>query len=69
MGLLQQSGWFEAALSKSDLSAQQIDALIAERSNAKKDKDFARADEIRNELSEQGITLLDGPEGTTWEKN
>jgi len=69
LGLLQQSGWFEAALSESDLSAQQIDALIAERSNAKKDKDFARADEIRNELSEQGITLLDGPEGTTWEKN
>ena len=46
----------------------EIELLIDERMDAKKNKDFARADEIRNELSEQGITLLDGPDGTTWEK-
>lgn len=45
-----------------------IDALIAERIQAKKDKNFARSDEIRDELKAQGIVLEDGKGGTTWRR-
>lgn len=48
------------------LSAAEIEAYIVERAQARKDKNFARGDEIRDLLLEQGITLLDGREGTTW---
>ena len=41
---------------------------IAARAQAKKDKDFAEGDRIRKELSDLGITLKDGPDGTTWVK-
>jgi cysteinyl-tRNA synthetase len=45
-----------------------IDALIAERNAARADKDFARADEIRDELVAQGVVLEDGAGGTTWRR-
>ena len=48
---------------------QEIKALIDERLAAKADKNWARADEIRDELLKQGIRLKDGPEGTTWDVN
>jgi len=48
------------------LDADWIDAQIAERSEARKSKDFARADRIRDALTNQGVELLDGPEGTGW---
>jgi cysteinyl-tRNA synthetase len=47
---------------------KEIDALIKERIAAKKAKDFAKADEIRNSLKERGIMLEDGPAGTVWRK-
>ncbi|MFZ9102918.1 MAG: DALR domain-containing protein, partial [Burkholderiaceae bacterium] len=50
------------------LDEGQIEALIAERIQAKKSKDFARADGIRAELLAQGIVLEDGPAGTTWRR-
>lgn len=43
-----------------------VQALIDERAAAKKNRDFARADAIRNQLAEEGIELRDSPEGTTW---
>ncbi len=43
-----------------------IKKLIQERAEAKKNKDFAKADSIRKLLSEKGIQLHDSPEGTTW---
>ncbi|WP_366941175.1 DALR domain-containing protein, partial [uncultured Kiloniella sp.] len=47
---------------------QDIEALIAERIEAKKSKDFACADKIRDDLAAQGIELLDSPTGTTWRR-
>ena len=54
----------ETAVSK-DLETE-IEALIQERTEAKKNKDWARADEIRVQLDARGIELIDGKEKTTW---
>ena len=52
-----------------DSEATEIDALVAERTVAKKAKDFARADNIRDTLAARGITILDTPGGTVWKRN
>ena len=44
----------------------EIEALIAERAEAKKSRNFARADQIRDELKARGLTLIDTREGTTY---
>ena len=46
-----------------------IEKLIAQRSEAKKAKDFATSDAIRDQLTEMGIQIMDTPEGTVWEKS
>ena len=46
----------------------EIDALVAARTAAKKEKNFAEADRIRDELAAMGITLVDTKEGTTWHR-
>lgn len=48
--------------------ALDIDGLIEQRAQAKKDKDFATADAIRNQLLEQGIELKDSVDGTSWRR-
>jgi cysteinyl-tRNA synthetase len=53
-------------LSSSEVSAEEIEALIQERLEARKAKNFARADEIRDQLKARGIILEDSPSGTTW---
>ena len=50
------------------LSDDAIEALIAERDQARENKDFARADEIRDELAKNGVLLEDGAGGTTWKR-
>ncbi len=52
-----------------DIDDGRIDALIAERADAKKAKNFSRADEIRNQLKESGIILEDTASGTTWRRS
>ena len=53
---------------KEELLDSDIEALIAERQAARKAKNFARADEIRNELAAKGIMLKDTREGVKWYK-
>lgn len=50
------------------LSSSEIEGLIKEREAARKKRDFARADAIRNELASKGIILEDTPLGTRWKK-
>ena len=55
-----------AEAAASDPFIQEIEALIAERAAAKKARDFARADAIRSELTDKGVTIIDTPEGTKY---
>ncbi|MBC7514816.1 MAG: cysteine--tRNA ligase, partial [Alkalinema sp. FL-bin-369] len=52
-------------LTANDLSDAAIDAQVSARTEAKKAKDFATADRIRQELKTLGITLVDQPGGVT----
>lgn len=54
---------------KEDNLDEEIEALIAERQAARKAKDFAKADAIRQQLSDMGITLKDTREGVKWSRN
>ena len=49
-------------------SDPEIDALVAARSEAKKAKNYAEADRIRDQLKEMGIEITDTPQGTTWKR-
>ncbi len=49
-------------------SDARIDALMAERQQARAQRDFARADEIRDQLRAEGIEIEDGPEGPRWRR-
>ena len=51
-----------------DLTKFKIEDLITQRNEAKKIKDFTKADSVRDELSELGISLMDTTNGTVWEK-
>jgi len=48
------------------ITPAEIEALIAERAQVRKDKNFKRSDEIRDQLLASNIQLLDTPQGTTW---
>lgn len=68
MGLLQQNpdSWFQGDAAASGIDAVQVEALIAERQQAKLDKNYARADAIRQELKAMGVVLEDSKQGTIW---
>ena len=60
------AGQKSKALGDIGLSAEEIEQLIIERAEARTSRNWARADEIRDELAERGVSLRDGAEGTTW---
>ncbi len=70
IGLLEQSpeAFFKFQPSGSELTEEMITQLIEDRKNARADKNFARSDEIRDELTVLGVELLDSSEGTTWRR-
>ena len=51
-----------------DPDAEKIEALIAQRAAAKKEKNFAEADRIRDELAAMGVTIKDTRQGTQWSR-
>ncbi len=69
IGILQSDAesYLRGGASENDGDAE-IDALVAQRNEAKANKDWGTADEIRNKLQEMGIVLEDGPSGTTWRR-
>jgi len=58
----------EAGKKAGALSDSEIDGLIAERTQAKKNRNFSRADEIRDSLAAQGIVLEDTKDGVRWKR-
>ena len=70
MGLLQQNPeqWFTSSASQEGISAEDIEAMIEARVQAKLGKDYARADEIRQQLLSEGVVLEDSREGTKWRR-
>ncbi len=66
LGLLQQD---PDAWARGDVDdAARIDALVAERIAARRAKDFATSDRIRDELAAEGVEIMDGPDGSTWRR-
>ena len=59
---------FGLDLGKKEMLDEEIEALIEERNAARKNKDFKRSDDIRDELKEMGIILEDTSQGTRWSR-
>ncbi len=55
-------------LARQGLSDAEIDALVEERTRAKKQRNFGRADQIRNELAEKGVLIEDSKDGVRWKR-
>jgi cysteinyl-tRNA synthetase len=55
-------------LAAQSLTDEAIEALVAERTHAKKQRNFARSDQIRNELAEMGVILEDSKDGVRWKR-
>jgi cysteinyl-tRNA synthetase len=55
-------------LARQSLTDESIDALVAERTQAKRHRNFARADQIRNELAEKGVIIEDSKDGVRWKR-
>ena len=60
--------WFAGHV-EGELAAADIEALLQKRQDARANRDFAAADAIRDELAAAGISIEDGPQGTTWRRS
>jgi len=58
--------FFTKITGPSEVDPREIEEMIGERTHARAQKDWARADAIRDRLKEMGVVLEDGPQGTTW---
>lgn len=70
LGLLQQDPqtWFQQMDSVDELDGEAIDGLLRDRNAARAARDFDRADEIRDQLTQMGVAIEDGPRGTRWKR-
>ena len=70
LGLLQREPrqFLQGDITTDISSAEKIEEAIAKRIEARKSKNFAESDRIRDELLQSGIILEDGPQGTTWRR-
>jgi cysteinyl-tRNA synthetase len=70
LGILQMDPeqWFQGQGDSDGISAEDIEALIEKRQQAKLDKDYALADQVREDLKAQGVMLEDSREGTKWRR-
>jgi len=70
LGLVEQDAdtWLQGD-SADEIESGEIEALIAERTRAREEKDFETSDRIRDALLERGIVLEDGPNGTIWRRS
>lgn len=70
LGILQNdpAAWLGYAHDGGDAEAEKIEALLKERQDARANKDFARADEIRNELDAMRVVIEDSPDGPKWRR-
>ncbi|QDZ23563.1 cysteine--tRNA ligase [Chloropicon primus] len=60
-------GMKECALRRCGRSAEEVEGMIKRRQEARKNKDFELSDRLRDELVNDGIALLDSPQGTVWQ--
>ena len=70
LGLLKCSSqeWFQSEAHKNELSSLEIEQQIEERRIARVNKDFLKADDIRQKLASSGIELFDNSDGTSWRR-
>jgi cysteinyl-tRNA synthetase len=68
LGLLQQQpeSWFQRAGGDNQVDASWVAGLLEQRADARKRRDFASADRIRDELAQKGVVIEDGPQGARW---
>ncbi|HEY2396680.1 MAG TPA: cysteine--tRNA ligase [Rudaea sp.] len=68
LGLLQQDpeAWFKHDRGEDSVDAAWVEHLLAERADARKRKDYAESDRIRDRLAEAGVVIEDGAQGTRW---
>jgi cysteinyl-tRNA synthetase len=68
LGVLDPEDW-ESGGDTGALSDDQIEDLVTQRTRAREERDFARADEIREQLTEAGIAVEDTPDGARWKRH
>ncbi|MEP1472204.1 MAG: cysteine--tRNA ligase [Halieaceae bacterium] len=70
LGILGQDpeAWMQGGVSEALISGDEVESLIAQRQQAKLDKNYERADEIRQQLLAQGVVLEDSRDGTKWRR-